>query len=178
MFLLHSLVVSLQLLCFTWCMQDWMRMVTNACCLHVLSFILTVSWDPIYGQETGNKAHWKTFILLKRDHLFHFITEGAVLELSLSERNKICTSVVQHAKRLNLPLYITTLDRSLGDSYDSCYSHDDSTYNIDDNKEEQLKKLITSVHSLTGKIDLLHKLRYASYLFYFLHWQVDLTIGW
>jgi len=114
---------------------------------------------------------------LKHDNLFHFITEGAVLELSLCDRNKICTSVVQHVKRLNLPLYITTLDRSLGDSDHSCYSHGDSTYNIDDNKEEQLKKLITSVHSFTGKIDLLHKLRYASYLFYFLHWHVDLTIG-
>lgn len=178
MFLLPSLVVSLQLLCFTWCMQDWMRVVTNACCLRVLLFILMVSWDPIYGQEIGNKTHWKTFFLLKHDRLFHFITEGAVLELSLCDRNKICSSVAQHVKRLNLPLYMTTLDRSLGDSDDICYSHDDSTYNIDDNKEEQLKKLITSVHSLTGKIDLLHKLRYASYLFYFLHWHVDLTIGW
>jgi len=114
---------------------------------------------------------------LKHDNLFHFITEGAVLELPLCDRNKICTSVVQHVKRLNVPLYVTTLDRSLGDSDDSCYSHDDSSYNIDDNKEEQLKKLITSVHSLTGKIDLLHKLRYTFYLFYFLHWHVDLTIG-
>jgi len=76
-----------------------------------------------------------------------------------------------------MSLYVTTLDRSLGDSDDICYIHGDSTCNIDDNKEEQLKKLITSVHSLTGKIDLLHKLRYASYLFYFLHWHVDLTNG-
>jgi hypothetical protein len=109
--------------------------------------------------------------------LFCFIAEGAVLELSPCDRNKICASVIQHVKRLNLPLYLTTLDRSLGDSDDSCYSHDDSTNNIDCNKEEQLKKLITSVSSLTGKIDLLHKLRYASYLFNFLQWQVGLTLG-
>jgi hypothetical protein len=96
---------------------------------------------------------------LKHDHLFHFITEGAILELSPCDRNNICTSVVQHVKKLSLPLYITTLDRSLGDSDNSCYSYDDITNNIDDNKEEQLKKLITSVQSLTGKTDLLHKLR-------------------
>lgn len=88
-----------------------------------------------------------------------YIDEGAVLELSPCDRNKICTSVVQHVKKLKLPLYITTLDRSLGDSDDICYSYDDSTNNFDDNKEEQLKKLITSVQSLTGKIDLLHKVR-------------------
>jgi hypothetical protein len=105
-------------------------------------------------------------MLLKHEHLFHFIAEGAVLELPPCDRKETCISIVQHVKKLNLPLYITTLDRSLGHSDDSCYNHDDSTNNIDENKEEQLKKLITSVLSLTGKIDLLHKLRYASCLFH------------
>lgn len=92
--------------------------------------------------------------------MFHFITEGAVVELSPCERNKICTSVIQQITKYNLPLYITTLERSLGNVDESCYyRHGDITYNIDDHKEQQLKKLMGSVESLTGKEDLLLKLR-------------------
>lgn len=89
----------------------------------------------------------------------YFITEGAVLELSPDDRNEICTCIVQQVKKFNLPLCITTLERSLGDSDVSYYSDGDSISNTDDQKEEQLKKLISSIHSLTGKKDLLHKLR-------------------
>lgn len=88
-----------------------------------------------------------------------YIDEGAVVELSQHERNKICTSVIQQITKYNLPLYITTLERSLGNLDESYYSHGDITYNIDDHKEQELKKLMGSIYSLTGKDDLLLKLR-------------------
>ncbi|KDR24498.1 cytoplasmic tRNA 2-thiolation protein 2-A [Zootermopsis nevadensis] len=88
-----------------------------------------------------------------------YIDEGAVLELSPDDRNEICTSIVQQVKKFNLPLCITTLERSLGDLDISYYSDGGNTSNTDDQKEEQLKKLISSIHSLTGKKDFLHKLR-------------------
>jgi hypothetical protein len=89
----------------------------------------------------------------------YFVIEGAVLGLSSDDRNEICTSVVQQVKKFNLPLCITTLERSLGDSDASYYSNSDSINKTDHQKEEQLKKLISSIHSITGKKDLLHKLR-------------------
>jgi hypothetical protein len=61
--------------------------------------------------------------------------------------------------KYNLPLYITTVERSLGNLDESFYSHGDIACNIDDHKEQQLKKLMDSIYSLTGKKDLLLKLR-------------------
>jgi hypothetical protein len=91
----------------------------------------------------------------------HFITEGAVLELSPQDRSKICTSVIQQITKYNLPLYITTIERSLGDLDESFYGDGDITCCIDDHKEQQLKTLMDSIYSLTGRKDLLLKLRYV-----------------
>jgi hypothetical protein len=99
------------------------------------------------------------FILKNLTTYLFFITEGAVLELSPYERNEICTSVIQQIVKYNLPLYITTIERSLGNLDENFYSHGDIAHNIDDHKEQQLKKLMDSIYSLTGKKDLLLKLR-------------------
>ncbi|PNF40658.1 hypothetical protein B7P43_G05899 [Cryptotermes secundus] len=123
--------------------------------------VLNDGWkrNPVCWLETHAKSAGKGRLWLFSGFGTH-TAEGAVVELSPYERNEICTSVIQQITKYNLPLYITTLERSLGNVDESCYySHGDITYNIDDHKELQLKKLMGSIYSLTGKEDLLLKLR-------------------
>ncbi|XP_069681595.1 cytoplasmic tRNA 2-thiolation protein 2-B [Periplaneta americana] len=88
-----------------------------------------------------------------------YIDEGNILGLSLEERKTVCTSIVVHVGKLNLPLYIASLEDCTEDSDVRLYSCSDEVYDVHSKNEECMKKLMSSVHSLTAKEDLLQKIR-------------------
>ncbi|KAJ9593306.1 hypothetical protein L9F63_015126, partial [Diploptera punctata] len=89
-----------------------------------------------------------------------YIDEGAVFGLSSTERKAICDEIVQHVKQTDIPVYITSLEKSLFDLEETNYFRYDTDQDyVNEQKEQKLKDCFSSRHSLTTRENLLELLR-------------------